>query len=223
MMSARLRTILAAAATMAACGGAADAGPDSPALSTSAAEEASGLVHVTFPDADPGIPAYLRLSPMLDQFFHDGEWLAIPIYRSPECVPSDFNLLDAMHYPGPDGPGAFGCELLVRGSYLVERGAPEGTFPRSVSSTGDAVPIWFVRWAEFQAAAADGRVTLPDLAALPSLLRGTATRFDEMLFPREADHHVEIDARGTLEDGRSFTFHVTHALDRTERIEIAFR
>jgi hypothetical protein len=216
---------LALALGVSACQGSRVADPpmedliDSEALIRS--EQAAGMVRVTFPDPDPGIPAYARAFPGLDQFFRDGEWLAIPFYRSPEAIPADFNLLDFFHFPGPNGPGAFGTPLLTEGFYFVEAGAPQGTFPTLSISTGDAVPFWFVKWVDYQAAMSDGIVTIGEVRAM-SPLRGTARQFAETLKPRPESHLVVISARGRLADGRSFDFHVTHIGDVTRAVRIRF-
>ena len=39
----------------------------------------------------------------------DGQWVAIPLWRSPESIPSDFNLLDTFD------PRAVDLPLLVEG------------------------------------------------------------------------------------------------------------
>ena len=185
------------------------------------AAQDAGMTRVTFPDPDPGIPAYARAFPGLNQFFVDGEWLAIPFYRSPEAIPVDFNLLDFFHFPGPGGPGAFGTPLLTRGFSFVEAGAPLGTFPTLSVSTGDAIPVWFVKWADYQAAMSDGMVTIGEVSAM-SPLKGVASKFNETLKPRMDDHLVVISAQGTLEDGRRFQFHVTHTDDITRSVRIRF-
>jgi hypothetical protein len=165
--------------------------------------------------------AFARFEPSLRQFFHDGEWLAIPFVREPAQVPDDFNLMQYFNPPGPGGPGAFAAALTLRGYFMIEAGAPIGTFPKIAISTGDAVPIWFVRWADSQAAMADGVVTMPELRALDPLI-GTATRYHETLRPRPEEHLVVINASGTLADGRAFDLHVTHEGDVTRSIRIAF-
>lgn len=180
-----------------------------------------GMVRVAFPDQDPGAPLYARVEPSLNQFFHDGEWLAIPFVRQPEAIPADFNLLTYFDPPGPNGPGAFAAPLVLSGEYLIEAGAPVGTFPRIANSRGTAVPIWFVRWTDFQAAMADGVVTIGELRALNPQY-GIATRYTELLKPRFEEHQVVINAAGQLADGRSFTLHVTHEGDRTRSIRIQF-
>lgn len=188
-------------------------------LMASAHNASNGLVVRSVPDEDPGPPFYARVG---YQFLHDDGLLAIPFYRSPACIPADFNLLDFFHFPtGPSDPAAFACPLQITGRLLIEPDAAPGTFPRQVVLQGDAVAIWFVSLADFQAAAEDGNVTMAQLEAL-SPMKGTASRFHETLHPREGEHRIIIDARGTLEDGRTFRFHVTHIDDvpRVMRIDI---
>lgn len=180
-----------------------------------------GLVHTTFPDEDPGPPFYARVTTIMNQFYHDGEWLVVPFHRDPGCVPEDFNLLAFFDPPGPAGPGAFACPLTVNGFMLLEAGAPPGTFPHYVEITGSAVPFYFVPWAEFQAEAEDGVVTITDLEALDPIL-GTAHRYRETLKPRLDNHLVVMTAAGTLEDGRAFEFSATHRMDRTTALRLRF-
>ena len=74
------------------------------------AQTGEGLVRLSIPDADPGPPFYARVGL---QVFDDGEWVAIPIYRSRPCIPPGFNLLEFFHFPEAAGPGAFACPLLM--------------------------------------------------------------------------------------------------------------
>lgn len=185
-------------------------------------QQSEGLARKVIPEEDPGPPLYARVTTTLNQFFHTGDWLAIPFYRDPACVPAEFNLLQLFHFPGPEGPGAFACPLHMSGSVLIEPNAPLGTFPRHVTLTGDAVPFWFVRWSAFQGAAQDGVVNMAELQAL-NPLKGVATHYHETLKPREGEHLVVITARGTLEDGRTFQFHVTHVEAQTKSIQLRFR
>jgi hypothetical protein len=189
--------------------------------SASAGSRAGGFRNVSFPDQDPGAPFYARVSTILNQIFHDGEHVAIPFYRDPACVPADFNLLDAFDPPGPNGPGAFACPLLVSGRFLIEPDAPLGTFPLQVTTHGPA-QVWFVQWTDFQAAMADGVVTMAELTALQPL-RGVANQFNEMLQPRMENHHVVITSQGRLDDGRRFQFNVNHPGDATQSILIRIR
>jgi hypothetical protein len=190
------------------------------ALTASGPDASNGQVVLSIPDEDPGPPFYARVG---YQYLHDGGLLAIPFYRSPACIPADFNLLEFFHFPtGPTDPAAFACPLQMTGRLLIEPDAAPGTFPRQVVLQGDAVPIWFIPLLDFQAAADDGEVTMAQLAAL-SPVKGTASRFHETLHPREDEHRIIIDARGTLEDGRTFRFHATHIDDAARVIRINIR
>lgn len=173
------------------------------------------LVEVPFPEPDPGAPLYARVGPPLNQFLIAGDTLVIPFYRDPECVPRDFNLLEYFH-----PPFAFACQSTVRGTFLTETPEPAEVFPARVHSTGNAVPFWFVSWAAFQAAMADGVVTLGELERLDPI-RATAHRFEEFLRPRVQEHQVVLEARGTSdEDRRDFRFHLHHRGDAIVRIEL---
>lgn len=182
---------------------------------------AAGLRNVSFPADDPGPPFYTRVSTLLNQVFNDGTWAAIPIYRDPACIPAEFNLLDAFDPPGPGGPGAFGCPLMVHGTFLIEPDAPPGTFPVQVNTRG-AAQVWFVPWPALQSAIADGTLTLAELDGL-NPLKGAADAFNEMLKPRMENHHVVITSSGRLPDGRRFTFNVNHPGDATRSIQIRIR
>jgi hypothetical protein len=218
----RMLLMLALLPLLAACAAQAAPTPEAPLTYDADALIAAGFVQVSFPEADPGIPAYARVARVVDQFYHADGWLAIPFFRDPDCVPDDFDLLGLFHFPGPDGPGAFGCALRHHGRYYVEAGSPEGTFPKLYVSEGDDVPFWFVPWDRFQAAMADGAVTMPQLRAM-NPRRGTATTFHERVQPRLDEHVVVTDAVGVLEDGTPFQFHVTHVGDRTTAIRLLFR
>lgn len=184
-----------------------------------AAAESAGLVRVQFPQENPGIPAYARLGRILDQVFHDATWLVVPFYRQPEAIPGGFNLLQLFDFPGPGGPGAFGAPSTVTGFFMTERDAAPTTFPRIVISKGSAVPVWFVRWPTFEAAAADGVVTMDELRGM-NPVRGTASSFDETLRPRAGEHLVILNARGRTEHGRQFSVHITHVEDRTTSLRL---
>jgi hypothetical protein len=192
---------------------------DASALARAGSE---GLVRLDIPSEDPGPPFYARTTSILNQFFHTDGWLAIPFYRDPACIPPDFNMLELFDFPGPGGPGAFACPLLMHGFLLTEPDAPLGMFPRHVVLMSDAAPFWFVPWSDFEAAAADGIVTIGEIAALGPLT-GVAHRYHETLKPREGDHVIAIQAGGTLDDGRTFQFSVMHLQDRTRSIQIRFR
>ncbi len=136
---------------------------------------------------------------------------------SEKCIRPDFNLLTLM-----DVPAAFGCPLTIEGFYIIEKDAPLGTFPTIAQSTGNAVPFWFVNREAFEAIAADGVVTIGDISNL-SPLKGTATVYKETLRPRLNNHHVQINTKGEMNDGRSFSFHVTHVGDKTTSIGLLIK
>jgi hypothetical protein len=148
---------------------------------------------------------------------HDGEWAAIPFYRSPECVPLDFNLFDWFD------PNAADCPLLVDG-FAVFNGED---FPAVTQLSGDEVPIWFFNWSELQGVMADGELYIGELEGLDSLRIGTATKYEEQLHfggPHRVPH-TAISAKGTLEDGSSF--HMVVARENAgieyEQVRIAFK
>lgn len=212
--------VLAACLLLAACN--AGETPELPSSPAAAVNPGSGLVRKSIPAEDPGPPIYARATPIMGELFQTDEWLVIPFYRQPTCIPADFNVLDLFDFPGPGGPGAFGCPLVVNGALLIEPDAPLGTFPRHAVLEGSAVPIWLVSRDAFAAAAADGIVTFAQLQALDPV-RGTADRFHEVLMPRPADHRIEIRASGRLEDGRRFDFGVVHHGEVTRSIHLRLR
>jgi hypothetical protein len=134
---------------------------------------------------------------------NDGELAAIVFYRPPACVRADFNLLDFF-----DIPGAFFCGPATTTGFTIWNNGP-GLDPAPLHAMnfglGD-VPVWFVSWPELQAAMGDGILTIGELAALPSLLVGSANSFQQVLHPHDAASVPKLNfvASGTLEDGRSF-------------------
>jgi hypothetical protein len=172
------------------------------------------VMQVNFPQDDPGAPLYVRTTRILNQLFITDGWLVMPFHRDPQCVREDFNLLELF-----DAPAAFSCKLMTEGFFIIEKDAPIGTLPISVQSTGSAVPFWFVRWEDFSRIAADGVVTISDISNL-NPITGIAHKFKEILKPRFENHLVNINASGVLEDGRSFSFHVTHVGDQTKSIRL---
>ncbi len=105
------------------------------------------------------------------------EWSVIVFYRPPSCVPRDFDLFTFF-----DVPRVFDCDPPTTDGFTVsEDGAP---IPIHLKLRGlGAVPIWFVRTAELAAVAADNAITIEELAALPSLMVGTASFYQEVLHP----------------------------------------
>jgi len=140
------------------------------------------------------VPYYART----DILFHDDEWAVIVFYRPPECVREDFNLL-AFY----DVPDAFFCApATTTGWSLRENGPAVDPAPFRMQLKGlGAVPVWLVGWPEMQAAANDGVLTTSELAAMPSLLKGSASFYSEsLIIPRK----LTYVANGTLEEGSFF-------------------
>ena len=168
-------------------------------LSVAPATSAYANERTEFPTQSPGIPAYARVGP---EPIHTDEWAVIPFYRDPSCVPEDFNLLRFL-----DAPRAFRCPLTVEGFEVWKNGPGIDRAPlHSVTREADAVPVWFVAWPELQAAIADGTLTITELAALPSLVVGSADQYHEVLHP---DKMIHLNATGTLSDGRAFQVQAT--------------
>ena len=71
-----------------------------------------------------------------------------------------------------------------------------------------AVPVWFVSWPALQTAIADDTLTIGELASLQPLV-GSARSFHETLRPTGVVKisTIELNATGTLDDGRSFHLH----------------
>ena len=163
------------------------------------APQAQGVVRT--PGGD--VPFYART----DKLFHNDEWAVVVFYRPPECVPASFNLLQFY-----DVPAAFFCgPPTTTGWDLWENGPGIDPYPIKSQLRGEgAVPVWLVSWPDMEAAVADGVVTVPELEAMPSLLKGSASFYNESLLVTKKLTYV---ATGLLEDGRSFHVEAS-ALDR---------
>jgi len=157
------------------------------------------------------VPFYARFGE--NETFSNGEWTAIVFYRSPDCIPADFNLNQFFHFPGESGPGAFGCAPPTTTSVELWANGPEtDPAPLVAEMTGrGAVPVWFFAQAEMEMALADGVVTIGELAALPSRLAGLAATYTELLHPSQSNAQslIQFTAEGALEDGRSFLVDVS--------------
>jgi hypothetical protein len=184
---------------------------------------------------DVGGPFYARINPVPPHIFADGGWVGIAFYRSPACVPGDFNLLEffdfAEAFPGGP-PRPILCSLMVHG-HALWRGAPQVGAPHTVVSAGNgAVPVWFALEHEVLAAMGDNVLTIVEIEAMPSLIRGEASHFNELLHPHGmpgengGGHPVPkivLNAQGTLEDGRVFQFHINHVDTGARSVRIRFR
>ena len=177
-----------------------------------------------FPTAENiGPPFYARVE--FDGVVHtdvvpnDGTWGAIVFYRGPDCIPRSFNLREFFDIPGP-APGGFHPGFLVCAEQLNVRGfevwstAPlADVAPKQAQFYGNpSVPIWFVRWHELEPVARTGVLTmasLEDAALMPSLRRGVAHTYHEVLHPTggATNPSLFIVASGVLEDGTAFRLH----------------
>lgn len=167
------------------------------------------------PDEDVGPPFYTQLQPTAgpEKYFipHTSEWAAIPFLRDTSCVPPDFNLL-AMY----DIPGAFFCPLTVEGFAIYKNGPPplDAAPYMNQLRAADEVPVWFAAWPEVQAAIEDGELTMLELLSMDSLQIGYAPFYKETVLPGVerprgyGNGKIEINARGSLADGRLFKLHV---------------
>lgn len=167
-------------------------------------------LQLEFPAVSPGIPAYARLELLIpgSDVPNDENWAAIVFYRNPDCVPSDFDLGQFFHPPGPDGLGAFACPLLIEGHELWENGPEVDLAPiyvRSRNATPN-LPIWFVEWSDLKPLLDSGQVFIGEIKDLPSLLLGNARWFEEALYPNgaAADPALTMKAVGRLENGSQF-------------------
>jgi len=150
-----------------------------------------------------------------------GEWSPVIFYRPVECVPEAFNL-EAFF----DVPGAFQCGLMTVVSFAVwENGPGLDPAPRLAIQKGlGAVPIWFVRTEDLLSARSDGVVTVAELRTLDPVT-GAASFFTETLHPEEGAKNalLIVNASGALDDGRSFSLHVTlNDASDVRRVRVTF-
>ena len=95
---------------------------------------------------------------------------------------SIYSTLSTLRRHFPEGRHArFLCPLTVRGFEIWKNGPfPIDSVPMQESDNGNAVPVWFVKVANFQAAAADDQVTIAEILAMSSLRGGTAHTFESV-------------------------------------------
>ncbi len=167
---------------------------------------------------DPGPPIYSFVQRLLDgspYFIHDNQWAAVLFLRDPNCVPPTFNLLDLVDstpaFPGGP-PQPFLCALTASGFAIWNNGPPPIDFvPIQDHMQGlGQVPAWFVSRADMEAAVADDNLTVPELLAIPSLVKGYATQYlhdnqpGGMRPQGEGNGKLVVVASGRLENGQLF-------------------
>ena len=169
-------------------------------------------------DGNGEVPFYARFGE--NETFSDGEWTVIVFYRSPDCIPADFNLNQFFHFPGENDPGAFACAPPTTTSVEYWANGPEtDPAPLTAEMTGrGAVPVWFIPQADAEQAMEDGVVTIEELAASPSRLAGEAVTYTELLHPSQTNEQslIQFNAEGALEDGRSFMVDVSYGAPDVE-------
>jgi hypothetical protein len=145
----------------------------------------------------------------------DGEWAAIPFYRSPEFAPMDYDLLNKID------PSAFDAPLHVEG--FIELTDEGNIFLEQTQGTG-AVPIWFLKWADLQAIAADGDLTIGELLDVESLRMGVADFYEHQnhVFGVHPVSHLTVVGHGTLEDGSAFELRAVEVGLELKEITIDF-
>jgi hypothetical protein len=116
-------------------------------------------------------------------------------------VPGTFNFFDFFDFD------AYDCPLTVEGFVIYEN--PGDFVPIQAKLHGlGSVPVWFVSRTDYDTAKEDG-LYMAELRDLPSLLKGSASSYNETLHPE--GHPTmpmkNIVASGTLEDGRAFRLH----------------
>lgn len=168
---------------------------------------------------DGDVPFYARID--RGAAIHTEDWAFVVFYRPAECVPADFNLLDFY-----DVPAAFGCAPPTTDGFLI---FPEGSMVplQSKLSGRGAVPVWFSSWAELSAAMDDDVLTITELEALPSLIKGTADFYNETLHPWGAAQvgKISLVGSGLLQDGRVFQIKavILHTPAGAAHVEVRFR
>ncbi len=170
-------------------------------------------------DDNGQVPFYARIE--RGQYLNNGRWVSIVFYRDPACVPEDFNLLDILDYPDGVDNGAFDCQPPTTDNVSIWKNGPEvDPAPlRAIFRGLGAVPIWFVKLDELEAAVADDVLTIGELEAMPSLMVGSARFYHEILRPGIG---IRYNANGTLDDGRDFIVRVRSSSERNY-VHIIFR
>jgi hypothetical protein len=165
------------------------------------------------------VPFYARIE--RGEILHTDEWAPIIFYRPPKCVPDDFDLLSFW-----DPPRAFDCTPPTTDGFMIWDGDPGASDPIQIKLHGlGAVPVWFVALEELQDALENDELTVPELEAMPSLRKGTASFYNETLHPTGVVKVPMINyvASGTLEDGRSFHVHALLVSGKVTNVSIKFK
>lgn len=164
------------------------------------------------------LPFYARIE--RGEILHTDEWAAIIFYRPTECVPGDFNLLDMIDF------NAFACTPPTTDGFIIWDGEPWVSAPIQIKLQGlGAVPVWFVGWGELQAYIADDNLSMLELEGMSSLLKGSASFYNEVLHPTGGAKVPMINyvAQGNLEDGRTFQVQVLLVAEKATNVQVTFK
>ena len=168
-------------------------------------------VHVAFPGDTPGPPIYANIS---SGFLpHTDELAVVFFYRSPACVPADFNLLDYLDFTPafPGGPPRpFLCELQIEGRafwHSLDDPSPAQQFFVRIGRRSDLVR------GVARARGSGGGWRAHDLRAGGAAVASgwEASSFLETIrngVPAQRGGSEEVIATGVLMDGRSFVVHI---------------
>lgn len=155
---------------------------------------------------DPWAPVYARILSSPEQ-----NCVAWVFYRAPEVVPTDFSLPRFTDWKDRNGngvPDPWEHPLLVEGFQIRN----DIWYYKCSLQEIDEVPVWFTSYDEALAVLrSTGTITIEQLSGMTSLLKGSATFYHEELHPVEAAQVFKssYQAKGTLEDGRTFSLHVS--------------
>lgn len=127
----------------------------------------------------------------------DDGWVAYAFYHDPDGIPGGANLIDV-------DPAARGVALTVHG-YVIRSDPPPAPPDVFHVENNEDMPVWLVSFDDYEDAAADGVVTIGELEAAASLIRGTADQYVLNQSTKGANTYA-TSGNGPLEDGRSFKF-----------------
>jgi hypothetical protein len=180
---------------------------------------ASGQARLRVPEQSSSGPFYARME---RGFVHQtDQWVAIAFYRDPECVRLGFNLLNFFDFANI--PAIFGCPLTVHGFEVWDDPATDLAPRQSRLQGNGAVPVWFVSVNDFQKALPG--LTMAELIAMPSLMQGVASKFQETLHPAGGANRsmIRIVASGQVPDGRTFHYVAVEANGVMRHVAIEFK
>jgi len=117
----------------------------------------------------------------------------------------------------------FSCPLTVHGFELWDDPAIDAGPGQSKLEGNGSVPVRFVSVDDFRAALPG--LTIAELQAMPSLIQGVATDFEETLHPMGIARQsaLSIVASGVVPDGRTFHFVAIEAAGLLRHVSITFR